>query len=127
MSEKNLLLVRELVRRVPELPAEGKNWHADLPYVAFGTFALFLCNKVRNGTTDEFLDRAFSFLNELALSSDASELDLLVAGALEIIADDPRCSAVAEQRLNEPAGRLLRRVRENCYSQHPSDPRMLHN
>jgi|GEM_PF-3658428 len=115
-TRQNLALVEELVRRVPEFPAEQKGWYADLPYEAFGTFALFLCCNIRSGATNEFLERAFSLLNEMALSSDAEVLDLLVTGTLEVIADDPHCSVVAEQQLNELGGHLLRRVRDGWNS-----------
>ena len=111
-DKRTLILVGELVRRSPEFPREEEDWHPDLPYVAFGAFARYLCNKIRSGATDELLERAFSLLNEMASSNDMDELNLLEVGVLEIIMDDPQCSAVAEQRLNEFGRDSLRRIRE---------------
>ena len=112
MSERNLRLVGELIQRIPEFPSAEVHWRADLPYDAFGTFALFLCREIRAGTTEEVLDRSFGLLNEMALSNDTEELNLLVVGVLEIIADDPQCIGVAERRLNTPGAALLKRVLE---------------
>ena len=109
-------LVRELVRRVPEFAAQQEHWQPDLPYDAFGSFALFLCDRIQQGSNTEFLDRAFSLLNQMALSDDADVQDLLVAGALEVLADDTECCAVAERQLNEAGGHLLRRVRDGWNS-----------
>lgn len=111
MNDRNRDLVWQLVRKVPEL-SEEDGWDGDVPYAAFGILALLICRRIRDGATVEFLDRAFALLNEMALSSDKYELDLLCAGALEIFIDDPVCFSVAEANLNEPGKDLLRKTRD---------------
>ena len=102
--------VLDLLHRVPEFSA-GEHWTPDEPYSAFGTFAQFLCRRIREGTTDEFLERAFAVPNAMTLSGNDDDLNLLQVGFLELLLDDEHCAKQAERWLNERAVIELLRVR----------------
>jgi len=109
MTDKPEQFVEELMTRIPEMSSES--FQIDLPHDAFGTLALLLCRKIHEGASEDFLDRVFDLLNEMATSQETEVLDLLVTGVLEVISDYDECSLVAEQRLNPSGQALLREVK----------------
>jgi hypothetical protein len=104
-------LVKELLRRVPEFAAVSDDDPA-LPYVVFGSFALFVRHRARDATSSQLLARAFAFINDVAMSTDPDELDLLTVGFLEVLTDDEDCIRLVEPLLSDETSALLRRVRE---------------
>lgn len=103
-------VVSQLKTKIPEFASSEHSWNADLPHYVFGSFALFLCRQIHQGTTGSFLSRVFNFLNEMASSKDEDVVNLLVVSVLEVIADDDQCRITALSQLPEPGRSLLERV-----------------
>jgi len=100
----------ELLAQVPELEQWGEI-DRELPYVAFGDFALFLCEQARSGNENRgLLTRAFDVVNTMADSDDPEVLNLLVVAMLEVIADDEQGAEMARRWLNASGVALLGRV-----------------
>jgi hypothetical protein len=108
--------VAALRERFPEFVASSEKWYDDLPYDAFGTFALFLCRCIDQGCSGALVSRAFEFFNEMAGSGDDEVVNLLEVAALEIVADHSECARIAERRLNDTGRRLLRRVQRGGFA-----------
>lgn len=103
-------IVSHLLTAVPDFGAADRTWNADLPHDVFGSFALFLCERIRQGKVGSWLDQAFEFLNEMASSKDDAVVNLLVVSVLEIIADDDKCRTFAIAHLSDQGRSLLERV-----------------
>lgn len=103
-------LVSRLLTVVPDFATANHTWNVDLPHDVFGSFALFLCERIRQGVRGNSLDQAFDLLNEMASSKDLEIVNLLVVSVLEMIADDDECRAAAQAYFSDEALTLLERV-----------------
>jgi len=103
-------IVSQLLTKIPEFTESEREWNLDLPYDVFGSFALFLCKQINQGATEDLLNRAFSLLNEMALSEDKDVANLLVVAVLEVLADDDKCKSVSANYFSPECRSLLERV-----------------
>lgn len=92
MSLTSQNVISELLKALPEFqPAFDDldfGWN-ELPYVVFGRLSRYLSELLRAPKNKrELLQRAFSFLEDLATSRDADIQALLMCGLLEVLGDD---------------------------------------
>jgi hypothetical protein len=105
-EEKCEELVKDLLRRVPafrdsQFARDTMRWTTyELPYVVFGTFALFLRDLLSSGSRDQAtVSASFELLNEMGNSPDPEVADLAAVGVYEILTDSPAAVDVARRRL----------------------------
>lgn len=103
--------VQVLLGWVPEFAGSEVGWNADLPYDVFGTFAQFLCRRIHEDASEDFLRRSFGLINAMARSDDEEVQNLLVVSVFELLCDDARCLEVAERYLSGEAVSLLHRTK----------------
>ena len=103
-------IVSHLFKRVPDFNSIYGNQNTDLPYVVFGSLALYLCKLIHDGDKEILLGRSFKFLNEMALSEDRDVINLLVTGVLEVIADDNLCKRKAINYMSDECQRRLNEI-----------------
>lgn len=112
--EGNLLyntIVSILIKKFPEFVSFNNDWSEDLPYDVFGSFSIYLRDRIMSGNIeDELLERSFDFLNVMSRSKDDEVVNLLVVGVLEILADNDKCVKIANKYLSQDAKRLLEQV-----------------
>lgn len=60
----------------------------DLPYMLFGSFALFMSDLIKKKQESELLKKANLLIEEMAESENADVKDLFMVGFLEVFADE---------------------------------------
>lgn len=99
--------VEVLAARFPEFVRSNTFWQPDLGYHSFGSFAIFICTRIRAAGADDVVLRAFDLINEMAeVKSDAID-DLIGAGFLEILGDHDACREAAEKHLSPRAKEII--------------------
>lgn len=101
--------------RFPEFTESAEKWDDTLPNDAYGTFALFVCRLVDQGTGEGLISRAFELFNEMA-EGDDEVVNLLEVSVLEIMTDHPASLRVAGSRLSTTAKHLLERVQRGGFA-----------
>lgn len=70
----------------------------DLPYILFGSFALFMSDLIKTKQESELLKEANLLIEEMAASENTDVKDLFMVGFLEVFADE--MSSVEYSRKN---------------------------
>jgi hypothetical protein len=99
-----------LLAKIPEYRDRMDAQSADLPYVTYGFFALYLLESVSVNDAD-MIRRVFELLNELCDSENAELQNLAQVAVFEVIAGDRRWDALAESHLGREGLNLFRDVR----------------
>jgi hypothetical protein len=104
-----------LVDRFPEVLARvdaPQDAFTASPYLAYGLFAQEVVEKKEE---NDFLNRATTFMNELAESGDALLEEVLVVSVLERIAEDESLVHKLKGKLRAKAGSLMKKVEEEYF------------
>lgn len=101
--------VDELAQKFPEFARSATAWNRDLAYDVFGSFAIFICARIRASGEDDIVLRAFELLNEMAEEKSGPVDDLIVSGVLEVLGDHDICRKAAEAHLVSRGKELLQR------------------
>lgn len=95
-------LVQKMLRAIPEVnPMYEKEldwWEEILPHIIFGdVLNPYIITLLREGNADQTLEKAFDFLEQMAISSDERVQEVLAVTVLEQLGDDPLILEKARQ------------------------------
>lgn len=81
------------------------------PYSVFGDFAIFFQEGVSNNSiSQDEIEKAFCFFNELAESENNDVLNLLVVSVFEVFTDNSITIDLARQKLTDKGRKLFERT-----------------
>ena len=98
-------IIDELLRRFPEAENNVKQDCLDLPHVVFESGVIpIIKESLKNSDTKT--QQMFSFLEEMALSTDEEVRNLLLVSGLEALADDGSVRELAKAQMGEATYKL---------------------
>jgi hypothetical protein len=96
-----------LAARFPDLVTSAPGWDPEMPYGAFGSFAISIRDRIRASGIDDRALAAFTLINEMAEVRDDDVENLIVVGFLEVLCDEPTAREAAQAHLTGRAKALL--------------------
>jgi hypothetical protein len=102
---KSTKLINEICSQFPDFgSSEFASENRDLPYVFLGNFALYLMEEIQDKSVFNMLNSLF---NEALEKSEEDIQDLLVAGFMEVLNDDPDLFLVFCQNMDGHTQKLV--------------------